>query len=195
MSRKTDHCATFIDNRASWVLPPTRLGHRHRLMRPSAKLVAAVLAFFTPLIIVDLPYISQRAVASSLCSQPIVTDVHLRAPGSAINATIDGKTVTIANSALAFWTFDHGREIVYSGTDGAGGFESEGQSLHIYEAQKRTQRKILSEYYMIKNVQEIKTKAGKTALLVVMQNGGLGMSYLAVVAPDRVRYSVQAERV
>lgn len=154
-------------------------------MRSSAKLVAAVLVFFTPLFIVDLPYISQRAVASSRCSQPIVTDVHLRAPGSALNATIDGKIVTIANSALEFWSFDHGREIVYSGTDGAGGFENEGQSLHIYEAKKRTQRKVLSEYYMINNVQEIKTRAGKTALLVVMQNGGLGMSYLAVVAPDR----------
>lgn len=99
--------------------------------------------------------------------------------------TIGGKERKIADEAVAAWIIQGGRRVVYSGRDGAGGFENEGQSLHIYDARTGQRRKIMAEYYGVDEITEVTTSKNKTALLVEMSDGGLGASYLAVVDPAR----------
>jgi hypothetical protein len=99
--------------------------------------------------------------------------------------TIGGKERKIADEAVAAWIIQGGQRVVYSGRDGAGGFENEGQSLRIYDARTGRKRKIMSEYYGVDKVTEVTTSKNKTALLVEMWDGGLGASYLAVVDPAR----------
>jgi hypothetical protein len=43
----------------------------------------------------------------------------------------------------------------------------------------------MSEYFMVQRVKEVITSNKKRALLVTMEDGGLGASYLAVVDPWR----------
>lgn len=99
--------------------------------------------------------------------------------------TIGGKESKIADEVLQAWVIQGGRKVVYSGRDGAGGFENEGQSLRAYDARTGKVRKILSEYVAVDEVTEVTTSTRKTALLVEMSDGGLGASYLAVVDPER----------
>lgn len=105
--------------------------------------------------------------------------------GGQLYITVDGRERKIYDEAYAAWLINDGRDVVFSGRDGAGGFENEGQSLRIYNVGKRTTRKILSEYMGVVAVQEVKTSRGATALLVKMADGGLGGSYFAVVDPRR----------
>lgn len=105
--------------------------------------------------------------------------------GGALYITVGGKEQKIADQAVEAWIIDGGREIVYSGADGAGGFENEGQSLRIYTVASRRTQKILSEYFGIVALREVKLSTGVRALLVKMSDGGLGGSYLAVVDPRR----------
>src|SRR5215213_4329434 len=58
--------------------------------------------------------------------------------------TIGGKERKIAEEAVAAWIIQGGRRVVYSGRDGAGGFENEGQSLRIYDARTGQPRKIMA---------------------------------------------------
>jgi hypothetical protein len=97
--------------------------------------------------------------------------------------TVGGRNVKVAASAVKFWVLAGKREIVYSGTDGAGGFENEGQSLWSY-ARAGKSRKLLAEKYVIEDVKEFVT-AAKRGLLVSMRDGGLGASHVAVVDPAR----------
>lgn len=99
--------------------------------------------------------------------------------------TIGGKERKIADVALDAWVIDGGRRVVYSGRDGAGGFEDEGQSLRVYDARSGKTRKVMSEYVAVDDVTEVRTSGGKIALLVKMSDGGLGANYLAVVDPAR----------
>jgi len=105
-------------------------------------------------------------------------------PG-ALFVTVGGQEKKVADAAYKAWVIEGGRRVVYSGRDGAGGYENEGQSLHAYDAATGAQRKVMSEYYMIDKVTEVTTAAKKTALLVEMSDGGLGASYVAVVDPSR----------
>jgi hypothetical protein len=102
-----------------------------------------------------------------------------------VYATIGGKEKKIADYGMEVWIIERGRRLIYSGREGAGGYENEGQSLHVYDPQTGRQRKILSEYYMVAKLTEVTTSAKKTALLVKLEDGGLGASYFAVVDPDR----------
>lgn len=99
--------------------------------------------------------------------------------------TIGGKERKIADDAIASWIIQGGQRVVYSGRDGAGGFENEGQSLRVYDARTGQRRKIMAEYFGVNKVTEVTTSKNKTALLVDMWDGGLGASYLAVVDPAR----------
>lgn len=103
----------------------------------------------------------------------------------AVYVTIDGTEKKIADAGVDSWVIQRGRQVVYSGRDGSGGFENEGMSLHVYEARTGTQRKIMSEYFMVEKVAEAVTRSGRTALLVELEDGGLGASYFAVVDPAR----------
>jgi hypothetical protein len=100
---------------------------------------------------------------------------------------IDGQNIRIADAAFAAWLLDGGQKIAYSGTDGAGGYENEGQSLYLYDVRAETNRKVLSARFVIDQVTVLKTRQGRQALLVEMRDGGLGASHLAVIDPERGR--------
>ena len=122
-------------------------------------------------------------------SQSLITKARVDIPPDKfygpLYVTIGGRERKIAEVALEAWIIQGGRKVVYSGTDGAGGFEDEGQSLRAFDARTGKVRKILSEYVGVNEVTEVTTRTGKTALLVDMSDGGLGASYLAVVDPER----------
>jgi hypothetical protein len=83
------------------------------------------------------------------------------------------------------WILSGGRNVVYSSSDGAGGYENEGQSLYLYDAITQRRKRIMSQYFMVETVEEVMTSKQKRALLVTMADGGLGASYVAVVDPTR----------
>lgn len=105
--------------------------------------------------------------------------------GGQLFITVDGRQKMIAEQANDAWIINEGKEIVYSGRDGAGGYENEGQSLRIYDVNTGKTRKIMSQYYFITGLSAFKLKNGQTALLVRMEDGGLGGAYFSVVDPRR----------
>jgi|SRR5215831_726876 len=107
------------------------------------------------------------------------------AVGGILYVTVNGAERKIYDPAFAAWIINDGRDVVFSSTDGAGGFEDEGQSLRIYNVRSRAVRKIMSEYSGVNAVQPVQTSTGALALLVKLQDGGLGGSYFAVVDPAR----------
>ena len=99
--------------------------------------------------------------------------------------TIAGTEKEITNKAQQAWIINDGRHVLYSSDDGAGGYENEGQSLHLYNVDTGDHKRIMSQYFMVETVKEVITTTKKRALLVTMADGGLGASYLAVVDPWR----------
>jgi hypothetical protein len=99
--------------------------------------------------------------------------------------TIGGGEQKVTDQAQQAWILSGGRYVVYSSSDGAGGYEGEGQSLHLYDVITRKHKRIMSEYFMVQTVEEVMTSKKKRALLVTMEDGGLGASYVAVVDPTR----------
>ena len=120
---------------------------------------------------------------------PVVTAARVARPEGALSGplyvTVGGRERKVADGAVEAWVIQGGRGVAYSGRDGAGGFENEGQSLRVYDAATGRSRKVMSAYYMIEKVTEATTSSDKTALLVSMADGGLGASYFAVVDPAR----------
>src|SRR5262245_11125496 len=74
----------------------------------------------------------------------------------------------ITDQAQQAWIINNGRHVVYSSSDGAGGFENEGQSLHLYDVDSGTHKRIMSEYFLVDKVEEAVTSTKKRALLVSM---------------------------
>jgi|SRR5579884_2234491 len=109
----------------------------------------------------------------------------LERPGAPLYATIGGGEKKIADSAEKAWVVGDGQAIVYSGKDGAGGYEHEGQSLYRYDVKSGDRAKLMAEYFVVQNVKEARTSDGKPALLVDMVDGGMGASHVAVVDPAR----------
>ena len=99
--------------------------------------------------------------------------------------TIAGKEKRVTDQAQQAWIINGGRHVVYSSSDGSGGYENEGQGLHLYDVATGKHRRIMSEYFMVDDVKEAVTSNNKRALLVVMSDGGLGGEYIAVVDPGR----------
>jgi len=99
--------------------------------------------------------------------------------------TIAGREKRITDQAQQAWIINGGRHVVYSSSDGAGGFENEGQGLHLYDVDSGNHKRIMSEYFIVDKVEEVVTSSKKRALLVKMVDGGLGASYVAVVDPSR----------
>lgn len=99
--------------------------------------------------------------------------------------TVTGRERKISNRALEAWIIDDGKSVAYSWTDGAGGFENEGESLRIYDVGTGRIRKVLSEYVAIVALTPVRLTTGELALLIKMGDGGLGASYFAVVDPRR----------
>jgi len=102
-----------------------------------------------------------------------------------VYATIGGKEREIADAGIEVLVIEGGRRMVYSGLDGSGGFENEGQSLYVYDPRTNKKRKVMSEYFAVNKITEVTTSRKKTALLVDLADGGLGASYQAVVDPNR----------
>ena len=103
----------------------------------------------------------------------------------ALFVTIAGTEKKVTDQAQQAWIINGGRHVVYSSSEGAGGFENEGQSLHLFDVDKGNHKRIMSEYFMVNTVTEVITSNKKRALLVTMEDGGLGASYVAVVDPWR----------
>jgi len=99
--------------------------------------------------------------------------------------TIADKESKIADDAIAAWIIRNGQAVIYSGRDGSGGYENEGQSLRIYDTRTGRHRKILSEYFEIDKITEVTSSKKRIALLVEMSDSGLGASSFAVVDPAR----------
>src|ERR1041384_487557 len=156
-------------------------------MSHSTKAFTIILALAAVLLCPTPAAIAQTAGKTE--TQPRITSKRMQIEEGAIYGTlyvtINGKEIKVTEKALDAWIIQGGRNIVYSGREGAGGFENEGQSLHIYDARTGKQRKIMSEYFMVDEVTEVTTSTNKTALLVKLSDGGLGASYLAVVDPSR----------
>jgi hypothetical protein len=116
---------------------------------------------------------------------PVAGKLQLKTPGSALYATIGDAQVEVARHAVKAWLIDGGQRVIYSGKDGAGGYENEGQSLRVYEVATHQRKKILSARFQIDNVEERRSSHEKRALLVRMTDGGQGASHIAVVDPER----------
>ena len=99
--------------------------------------------------------------------------------------TTGGGEQKIPVQAQQAWILSGGRYLVYSSSEGAGGYENEGQSLHVYDVVTRRHKRIMSQYFMVQTVEEVMTSKKKRALLVTLEDGGLGASYVAVVDPTR----------
>src|SRR5215813_10749929 len=99
--------------------------------------------------------------------------------------TIGRTEKKITDQAQQAWIINRGLHVVYSSSDGAGGYENEGQSLHLYDVDTGKQKRIMSHYFMVQTVKEVVTSKNKRSLLVTMEDGGLGASYVAVVDPWR----------
>ncbi|HET6975293.1 MAG TPA: hypothetical protein VFI24_03145 [Pyrinomonadaceae bacterium] len=103
----------------------------------------------------------------------------------ALFVTVAGTEKKVTDQAQQAWIINDGRHVVFSSSEGAGGYENEGQSLHLYDVDKGNHKRIMSEYFMVETVKEVTTSNKKRALLVTMEDGGLGASYVAVVDPWR----------
>jgi len=138
--------------------------------------------------IVIVALLSVVAVAGNAqTSEPRATKVRIemRDIYGALFVTVAGTEKKVTDEAQQAWIINGGRHVVFSSSEGAGGFENEGQSLHLYDVEKGNHKRIMSEYFMVEKVQEVITSNKKRALLVTMEDGGLGASYLAVVDPRR----------
>jgi len=111
--------------------------------------------------------------------------IEMRDIYGALFVTIGGTEKKITDQAQQAWIINRGRHVVYSSSEGAGGYENEGQSLHLYNVDTGNQKRIMSHYFMVQTVKEVVTSKNKRALLVTMEDGGLGASYVAVVDPWR----------
>ena len=111
--------------------------------------------------------------------------IELRDIYGALFVTIGGTEKKITDQAQQAWIINNGRHVVYSSSEGAGGYENEGQSLHLYDVETGNQKRIMSHYFMVQTVKEAVTSKKKRGLLVTMEDGGLGASYVAVVDPWR----------
>jgi hypothetical protein len=111
--------------------------------------------------------------------------IEMRDIYGALFVTIGGTEKKITDQAQQAWIINGGRHVVYSSSEGAGGYENEGQSLHLYNVDTGSQKRIMSHYFMVQTVKEVVTRKNKRALLVTMEDGGLGARYVAVVDPWR----------
>jgi hypothetical protein len=146
-------------------------------MEQSSKRIIAIVVF----LIVSAVYVAAQNTVQR------VTRVRVEMQGiyGPLFVTIAGTEKKITDQAQQAWITNGGRHVVYSSSEGAGGFENEGQSLHLYDVDTGNHKQIMSEYFMVQTVKEVVTSKKKRALLVMMEDGGLGASYVAVVDPQR----------
>lgn len=99
-------------------------------------------------------------------------------------STLESDTVPVA--ALRAWVTDNGSEIAWVGRDGAGGYENEGESLHLSPADAPGEdRLVVRETFMIEDVHDLRWNGEGRLMLVRMRDGGAGNPHLVVVHPLR----------
>lgn len=136
------------------------------------------------------PYATADGSLRPDCSNRVATGARLRLEANPTDSTkqlparVGGRELVIAEHVLAAWPIRRGCQIAYSGRDGAGGLENEGQSLWIYEVATGRRRKVTAAYFPIDQVIELDLLSVRTALLVQMHDSDLGASHVAVVDPD-----------
>lgn len=136
-----------------------------------------------PLLIVSAVYAAANSGSSGQRATKV--RIEMRDIYGSLFVTIGGTEKKISDQAQQAWIINRGRHVVYSSSEGAGGYENEGQSLHLYDVQTGNQKRILSHYFMVETLKEVVTTRNKRALLVTMEDGGLGASYVALVDPWR----------
>lgn len=104
--------------------------------------------------------------------------------GEVVLVTSQGER-SVAVNAWNAWLAEGGKSVLWSGPDGSGGYENEGQSLWRYDIATGQRRKLLAEDYVITKAVAVIGNSGKTAILVSMTDGGLGAPHVAVVDPTR----------
>ena len=104
--------------------------------------------------------------------------------GPAVVTLSTGDTLVVGDSAVHVWKFGSGSLVAFSGLDGAGGYENEGQSLTVVDVATGARRRVVSDYYAIVRV-ELLESAGRRTLLVHMRDGGQGSLHVTVVDPKR----------
>lgn len=136
-----------------------------------------------------LVFSSSLAAQKDVIRQPRASsfrlEKHAEGLGHNLYITVNGRERRVTNRAVEAWIIDGGRTVAYSWLDGSGGFENEGQSLRLYDVRTGRIRKVLSEYFFVSAVMDVRLSNGQLALLVSMEDGGLGGRYLAVVDPRR----------
>ena len=138
-------------------------------------------------VVLTIPVVALLIVSAVNVSGQRATNVRIemRDIYGSLFVTIGGTEKKITDQAQQAWIINRGRHVVYSSSEGAGGYENEGQSLHLYDVDTGNQKRIMSHYFMVQTVKEVVTSRSKRALLVTMEDGGLGASYVAVVDPWR----------
>jgi len=151
-------------------------------LKPSTRVTVLVLA--VGLLISYTPEANAQPGTAQLITKARVAREENQMTGP-VYATIDGQERKIAEAGIESLVIEGGRRMVYSGRDGSGGFENEGQSLYVYDPRTNKKQKVMSEYFIVNKITEVTTSRKKTALLVDLTDGGLGASYQAVVDPNR----------
>jgi hypothetical protein len=103
--------------------------------------------------------------------------------GPAVVSLGNGDSVVVSDSAFRAWRLS-GSLVAFSGLDGAGGYENEGQSLTVVNLATGARRRVVADYFQIVRV-ELGEAGGKRALLVHMRDGGQGSLHVTVVDPVR----------
>jgi hypothetical protein len=98
----------------------------------------------------------------------------------------DGRVDTVRVAARRAWLLDEGRQVAWSSGAGAGGYENEGEALHLAPADSLVDiPPIAREVFPILDVTEIDAPDGTPWLVLAMQDGGAGFPHVAIVAPGR----------
>lgn len=132
-----------------------------------------------------------KPAATGSAGKPLATVAGINRPAGdkwsagPVFATIAGKKQKLADEGLNAWVLGGGRFVAWSGRDGAGGFENEGQSLHVFDTQTGKSSKVMAEHFMVDKVNSVQGKDGKWAFIVAGSDGGLGGDHLAVVSPEK----------
>ncbi len=99
-------------------------------------------------------------------------------------STLESDTIPVA--ALRAWVTADGSEIAWVGRDGAGGFENEGEALHLSPSDAPGEdRLVVRETFMIEDVHDLGWNGEGRLLLIRMRDGGAGNPHLLVVHPLR----------
>jgi hypothetical protein len=153
------------------------------------------LLFLIPVLLVNvlfLPELVKAQTKKPSSDQPIATQFRIEAADpkdwreiGKLYITVGGRERKIADKAIEAWIINGGKEVVYSGLDGAGGVENEGQSLRIYDVGTKNTRKILSESFVISALMETKLSTGEIVLLVRLGSMLGSSAGLVVIDPKR----------